>query len=53
MTLRLVMGGQQGCLAVAHQSFPDMETSQTQKAMGKAGSRIGRESRHLRPQLAR
>lgn len=53
MALRLVMGGHQGCLTVAHQRFPDTEASQTQKAKGKSGSRTGRESRHLKPQLAR
>lgn len=53
MTLRLVTGGPRGCLAVAHQRFPDTEASQTQKVMGKSCSRMGRESRHLKPQLAR
>lgn len=52
MTFRLEMGEHQGCLAVVHQHFPDTEASQTQKAMGKSGSRMRRESRHLKPQLA-
>lgn len=50
--LRLVMGRTSGAEPVAHQGFPGRRR-QTQNAMGKLGIRVGRESRHLKPQLTR